>query len=46
MEVVLTNEIDDFFSSISKRILSQQFQEFIKDKHIYTEILFQFITIF
>jgi len=38
MEAVLTNEIDDFFSSIRKRILSQKFQEFIKDKHLETYI--------
>jgi len=34
MEAVLTNEIDDFFFSISKIILSPKFQEFIKDKHL------------
>lgn len=50
MEAVLTNEIDDFFYCISKRILSQKLQEWIKDKHletyIYTEILFQLITFY
>lgn len=39
MEAVLTNEIDDFFSCISKRILSPKFQEWIKDKHLETYIL-------
>ena len=38
MEAVLTNEIDDFFSCISKRILSQKFQEWIKNKHLETYI--------
>jgi len=50
MEAVLTNEIDDFFYCISKRILSPKLQEWIKDKHletyIYTEILFQFVTFY
>ena len=45
MEAVLTKGVDDFsfLHQENNRILPSKFQEWIKDKHIYTEIVFQLI---